>query len=337
MLTRRAFLGVSTTAAATAAAALTSCGSQPKADPVPSQLTSRERVDRVLAGRAVDRPPYTFWYHFGLEKFPGTRHAQATLEFHQKFNTDIVKVMSDFPYPKSTGGRWYELSVVEDPFPEQMRALDIINGNLQGKVHILETIFNPYNVAEKLSSPQEVQRLKQENPQALLDALEVIAKSEANHARRAVAAGASGIFLAIANAQMDVMTPEDYAKFSEPFDKMVLAAVEGRPLNTLHLHGHRIFFDRFYTWNAPVIHYSVHETAVPFVQLRSAYQGVLMGGIDETRFRTLSETEIQHQMQVAQWQAGNKLILAPGCSVPNETQDDELMRFVKVVSPKATS
>ncbi len=43
--------------------------------------------------------------------------------------------------------------------------------------------------------------MMREQPQALLDALGVIAKSEANHAARALATGASGIFLAIANAQ----------------------------------------------------------------------------------------------------------------------------------------
>src|SRR5579862_3031495 len=148
-----------------------------------SPLTGKQRVDRVLKGQDVDRTPFSFWHHFGLEDQPAERLAQATLEFHHRFHTDLVKVMSDYPFPKPDG-QWYELKVVNSPFPEQLRALELINQGLNSEVYFLETIFNPWNVAEKLSSPAEVLRLKQENPKALQAALEAIAESEASHARK---------------------------------------------------------------------------------------------------------------------------------------------------------
>src|SRR5208282_5582782 len=99
---------------------------------------------------------------------------------------------------------------------------------------------------------------------------------EANHARRAVAAGASGIFLAIANAQDGILSPDDYAKFSEPFDRLVLEATGQAPLNTLHLHGNRVYLERFYKgWAASVINYSVQGTRVPIRSVREQYSGVL--------------------------------------------------------------
>ena len=61
-------------------------------------LTRKQRVDRALAGRDVDRPPFTHWHHFGPQT-PEV-HAKATLDYHWKYRTDIVKVMSDYPYPK---------------------------------------------------------------------------------------------------------------------------------------------------------------------------------------------------------------------------------------------
>lgn len=295
-------------------------------------LTPRERVDRALAGRDVDRTPFTFWYHFGLEKEPGERHAEATLDFHRKFSTDLVKVMSDYPYPKPAGA-WYELAEERNPFPEQIRALERIRDGLGGRAHFIETIFNPWNVAEKLSSREAVQQLKQERPQALLDALEVIARSEANHARRALEAGASGIFLAIANADAAVLSREDYRKFSEPFDKMVLEAARQAPLNTLHLHGTQVYLDLFYTgWPAAVFHYDAHGTGVPIGEVRKRFAGTIMGGLDHNRIRSLSEPEIREQWQSAAAQAGKKFILAPGCSAPNESTDEELMRVVRVVA-----
>ncbi len=61
--------------------------------------TSRERVIRALDGRDVDRPPLTLWHHFGLESKGPSAHADATLAFHRAYGTDLVKVMSDVPFP----------------------------------------------------------------------------------------------------------------------------------------------------------------------------------------------------------------------------------------------
>jgi uroporphyrinogen decarboxylase len=223
------------------------------------------------------------------------------------------------------------VKVVNDPFPEQLRALELIRDGLRGQSYFVETVFNPWNVAEKMSSPEEVLRLKQENPTALAAALEAIAESEASHARKAVAAGAAGIFLAIANAQDGIMTQEDYARFSEPFDRRILEAVAGAPLNILHLHGDRVYLDRFVKgWPAAAINYSNFGTGRTVAAMRAEYGGVLMGGLDEKNFRQLTEAGLRKQWETARADAGKKFILTPGCSVPNDTTDDELMRLVKV-------
>jgi len=297
-----------------------------------TKLTSRERVDRALKGADLDRPPFTFWHHFGLERLPGARHAEATLAFHRKFRTDLVKVMSDYPYSKPAAGEWYKLKVDTNPFPEQIRALELIRDGLAGKAHFVETIFVPYNQAEKLSSKEEVAKMRRDNPQALLDALEVIAKSEASHARRSIAAGASGIFLAIDNAQDGILTQEEYAKFSEPFDRMVLDAVRSAPLNILHLHGDKVYLDRFYRgWPAAGINYSAHGTGVSVAEARRRYSGLLMCGLDERNYRTLAAADLRRQWREAQAAAGKRFLLAPGCSVPNESEDEELLRLPQVL------
>ena len=298
---------------------------------VTGKLTSKERVDRALAGADVDRPPFSLWHHFRLQAFPGERHAAATLDFHRKFRTDIVKVMSDFPYPKPAGGI-EAIKPEANPFPEQLRALDIIREGLAGRNYFVETVFNPYNQAQKTFSKPEVQRLKQEQPQVLLDALEAIAESEVNHVRKALGAGAAGIFLAIDCAVPGVLTPEEYAKFSEPFDRMVLDAASGAHFNILHLHGDKVYLDLFWKgWPPAVINYESHLTGVDFAAARRQFSGVLMGGVDEVNYRTLSEAEIARQWHAAAAAAGKKYILTPGCSVPDNSTDEELIRLAHVV------
>ncbi len=310
MLSRRHFLAVP-------AAALTAA----------SKMTPKERVDRALRGQDVDRVPFSLWHHFGLERYGPYRHAEATLDFHRNYRTDLVKVMSDFPYPKPSGS-WVELKVEASPFAQQLHALQIINDGLVRKAHFVETIFNPWNVAEKLSSKEEVMRLKNEQPQKLLDALEVIAKSEANHARLALKTGASGIFLAIANAQQGILTAEEYAKFSEPFDRIVLKAADAAPLNVLHLHGDKVYLERFLSgWGTAGINYSAHETGMALSAARMKFDGVLLGGMDHRNYRTRTVQQLREDADEAARQAGKKLVFTPGCSVPNESTAEELSRL----------
>ena len=45
--------------------------------PARKPMSSRERVDRAMEGRDVDRTPFSFWHHFLLEKEPPERLARA--------------------------------------------------------------------------------------------------------------------------------------------------------------------------------------------------------------------------------------------------------------------
>jgi uroporphyrinogen-III decarboxylase len=293
-----------------------------------SELSRKERVDRALSGGTLDRPPFTFLHHFGLTS--PEEHAKATLDFHQAYRTDIVKVMSDFPYPKPAG-KWYELKVEANPFPAQIKALELIRDGLGGRAYFIETIFNPWNVAEKLSSKEAVLQLKEENPQALLDALDVITKSEINHAKLAFATGATGLLVSIANANRKELAPDDYRKFSEPFDRRIFEATAGARLNILHLHVEPEYLDFFRDFKAPIVNYSQGVSGIPIRTVRERFSSVIAGGIDEVNYRKLGPDDLRRQWQSASKAAGAKFILTPGCSVPNDSAPEELARLPRLL------
>ena len=56
-------------------------------------MTKIERVRAALAGAEVDRPPFSVWYHFGLQHAPAERTAQIHVEFFEGYNLDWLKVM----------------------------------------------------------------------------------------------------------------------------------------------------------------------------------------------------------------------------------------------------
>lgn len=295
------------------------------------KMTPRERIDAVLRAESPDRPPFSLWHHFGLESQGPEAHAKATLDFQRRYGTDLVKVMSDFPYPRPDGG-WLAAKPVDSPFPAQLRALGMIRDGLAGSKHFVETIFNPWNVAEKLSSKEEVAAAMKEKPQALLDALENIAKSEANHAKKAVENGVSGVFLAIANAQDGILTPEEYKRFSEPFDRMVIEAVKDAPLNIVHLHGEKVYVRHFLdNWKGVAINYSMHETGVPFDAARQRTDSVLVGGIDHRSYVNVSVDALRAAAEKAFHDAGPKVIITPGCSVPDNSKPEQLLQLKKAM------
>ncbi len=62
-----------------------------------------ERVRAAVAGRPVDHPPFTIWYHFGNQHASPERTAQVHLEFFEHYDLDLLKVMNDYDYPMPEG------------------------------------------------------------------------------------------------------------------------------------------------------------------------------------------------------------------------------------------
>jgi uroporphyrinogen decarboxylase len=338
-MNRRNFLS---TAAATATLTLT--GSVFGKEIAASSLNHKERVDRALHGDDLDRPPFTFYHHF---KRPTAQlEAQDHLEFHRAYNTDIVKVMNDFDYPQSSAGKWYELKPLDSPFPDQLVTLKLVRDGLNGDAYFIDTIYGPYMTAMILfqSQPQfaslgkseEVQdeqikslhEFQQQNPAAWHDALEAITQSTINHIRKIKEIGASGALVSIFNAESKFGSVADYERYTRPYDKRVFDALADTKLTILHLHYlERPYLDQFKDFNAPVLQYSIKTSGIPISEVRKQYSQPIAGGVDEIDYEKLKVAEIRKQWTESKEAAGAKYIAAPGCSVPNDSTPEELMRF----------
>jgi uroporphyrinogen-III decarboxylase len=268
------------------------------------------------------------------------------LEFHRTYNTDIVKVMNDFDYPKSTSGKWYELKAVDSPFPEQLTTLKIIRDGLNGDAYFIDTIYGPYMTAMILfgAEPQFAKLPKSDetrdetisglhdfqkaNPDGWHTALEAITQSTLNHIRHIKDIGASGALVSIYNGESKFGSVADYERYSRPYDKRVFDALADTKLTVLHLHYlERPYADQFKGFHAPVVQYSVKTSGIPISDMRKAYSQPIAGGVDEIDYDKLTTSEIRKQWTEAREQAGSKYIAAPGCSVPDASTPAELARF----------
>lgn len=289
-----------------------------------------ERVTLALKGEEVDRPPLSFWYHFGLQHMPGRKHAEAEIDFYRAYDLDFLKVMNDYPYPLPRGldaltreEDWNQiepLAANHECWRDQLEAISIISKSIGKEAMFIETIFSPWTTACRLTPTGRLDEAREHHPQALLAAMDAIATSLAAYSREAVARGASGIFLSLGAATDAVMTLEEYETWGRPFDLKVLDAVREAPFNVLHIHGKQIHFESLLDYPVAAMNWSHFATAPSLAGGRELSQKTVLGGIDEAAAAHLSATEIEEMVAHVLSEVGTRgLIVTPGCSVPTDT------------------
>jgi hypothetical protein len=113
---------------------------------------------------------------------------------------------------------------------------------------------------------------------------------------------------------------------------MVIDAVNDLPLNIIHLHGPKAYVEHFLrNWKGVTIHFSEAETRFSLADAHALYPGTLMGGIDHRSYRNLSVDQLRTAARRARDLASPNLILAPGCSVPDDCTPRELLLLRKAM------
>jgi uroporphyrinogen decarboxylase len=293
-------------------------------------LNKIERVNRALRGDEVDRPPFSFWYHFGIQHMPGRKYAEAQIDFYRAFDVDFIKIMNDYPYPLPRGldelvteedwKRVEPLAGSDECWVEQLKALSIINREIGKEVPFVETIFSPWTTARRLTRTGDIGEARLRYPETLLSAMDAIATSLADYAVEAIERGAAGIFLSLGAATDDVMTAEDYKIWGRPFDMKVLNAVAESAFNVLHIHGKRIHFDTLLDYPVQALNWSHFTTAPSLKDARPRTRKAILGGVNEATIDYRSASEVENQVAHALAEVGSRgLMVTPGCTVPTDT------------------
>jgi uroporphyrinogen decarboxylase len=305
-------------------------------------MTKRERVLSAIKGELPDRIPFSFWYHFRWLEFPsGEPLAKAELEFYNMYDPDFLKVMHDIPFELPQGINkidapvdWYKLDILEEDslnFSAQLKALDIIIRNLSDDGFIIDTIFNTFSYAEKLTGKRTLEHLK-ENPKALHYGLEIIARSMANFVKAMKELGVSGIYMAVQGANTDIMDETTYREHFLPYDMIIWESSRGFPFNILHLHGNNLIFNILHTFNPATVTWSNRLTPPTLTEARNLYSGCVAAGLNEEGIIRYTPEYVKKEVLKSIVEAGaNKLIIAPGCAIPTETPKENLFAIKEIL------
>ncbi len=289
-------------------------------------MTKVERVRATLAGKPVDQPPFTIWYHFGNQHASPERTAQVHLEFFEAYDLDLLKVMNDYDYPMPEGmevmttpddlKRLAPLDVTRTPLGQQLKAIELISRSLKGEALFVDTVFNAWNTVRRNLVKEAMEPLMAKHPVALEAALQIVNGNLIQYSLASLERGAAGIFLSVP-ASAESITPEQYARFMRPFDLQLLKAIRGKgECHILHAHGEKLYLDQILDYPVHALSWADLNGGPSIAEARRRTPLTLMTGMDHIKFPYVSARAIRDQVKTARAQAGNtKFILAPGCSV----------------------
>jgi len=305
-----------------------------------SSMTPEERVQAAVKGEPVDRVPFCFWHHFKPEG-SGERLAAFTMEFFvEKFHLDIAKIMPDLPYPapeqpfvEAEQMRFLPRLDLDTPmFAEQLVCIRALRSQLGSDYPILLTLFSPLTYALRFMGKQKAIAEARKNPEPFEEGLGTLSANLRRLAEAAIETGASGIFFSCMGATTADFTREEYARFGRPYDLHALEGAADGWLNTIHVHadpnqnGDQIYFEAFTDYPVSVMSWSDRITGPSISEALTLTDKCLMGGLWE-RGPLIhgSETELENEILSAISQTkGRRLILANGCSVPDDAPEEWL-------------
>lgn len=313
-------------------------------------MKKKERVERALAGKEVDHPPLSLWYHFGVQHSRGELFAQLTMEYYRRYQFDYLKVMNDYPYPFPVAvdalrtaadlRKVGPLRIEETDWAHQLRALAAVREGLAGEAYFIDTVFDPWQTLHRHLAGENMKSLAACEPDALMDALDVVASNLIAYCGQSLAQGSAGIFMSIA-ASSEIVTHSEFLTFVKPSARRVLDAIAGRSLmNTAHLHGEDVFAEDCLDLPVDVFSWWDRGPCGPsLASVASRVPGAVMGGIDHTLVAHSTPGFLrEHVREGIRLGKGLRHLLAGGCSIPSWTFPGSIRAIVEATAnPRAQS
>jgi len=285
-----------------------------------------ERVDRVLSGEEVDRPPVTLWYHFGVQHAGGEQFARITTEYFNYYDFDYLKVMNDYFYHPPEGldavktkddlKRIVHFDVEQSDWHQQFKALEIINDELKDKAYFIDTVFDPWQSMRRNMAGENIDALMVDEPDALLAALDIVADNLIEYCQRSLSIGSAGIFMSLPAAR-ELISRENFLRFVKPPVMKVFNAISDLgKMNTAHIHGEDLYFDDVLDFPVDIFSWWDRSPKGPSLKwVKERIKGCVMGGINQKIVaRTTREYLRNHVREAIGLGGRTRFFLANGCS-----------------------
>jgi uroporphyrinogen-III decarboxylase len=318
-------------------------------------LDKKTRVLNALNKQAVDKVPVGFWFHFSGEKSKGEACVEAHMKYYRESDIDFIKIMSDgfFAYPIpveiNEAADWRKLQPFDKDHPyiqEQVLRAKEVNKRIAGECFTFYNVFAPFSCIRFGSSDELVMKHLKEDPEAVMYALDVIAKNQALLAELVVTEGhCEGVYYCLQGGETDRFTYEEYRSWITPSDTAVLKHVnQFSENNIVHLCGWAGIKNRLECWKdypAKAFNWAVYVEGLSIKDGIELFGGkAVLGGFDNTKKSLLyngTQEEIGNfTKQLIQEANTNGFLIGADCSLPEDI-DKQRISWVVEASKAVTS
>jgi len=310
-------------------------------------MKKRERLERALAGDAVDRAPVVFWRHWPGDDQRVADLVWSTLTFQQLFDWDLVKVtpysagcVADYgaqsewlgeisgdrtivKFPVTRSLAWTELRALDPLRGESgkyVEALKLIGDGLRdAETPLVATLYSPLTQAALLSGEELLLGNIRTRVDRLRTALNILTESTLRLIDALKRTEVAGIWYVLRHAGFALLAEEEYRAIGMPYDLKILGTLPPKWwLNILQLDCHQPMVELAATYPMPILNWDAAETKPGLEEGRALYQGVLCGGLSSEKHLHQGTPSLVRDVtrEVLQRLGTRRLILSAGKAIP---------------------
>jgi uroporphyrinogen decarboxylase len=163
---------------------------------------------------------------------------------------------------------------------------------------------------------ENIEALMANEPDALLEALDVVADNLIDYCKKSLRIGTAGIFMSL-YAASELISRENFLRFVKPPAVKVFKAIAGLgKMNTAHIHGEDLYFDDVLDLPVDIFSWWDRSSRGPSLGwVKERINGCVMGGINQKLVaRTTREFLRNHVREAIELGGDTRFFLANGCS-----------------------
>ncbi|MDE2637657.1 MAG: hypothetical protein OXI30_14950 [Chloroflexota bacterium] len=306
-------------------------------------MQKRERLERAIAGEAVDRAPVALWRHWPGDDQRYADLARSTIDFQHDYNWDFVRVMPsrnfqvlDYGVQDEWRGDpsgiraikkrvikrsldWTELrplTPARGALSQQVECLRLICGALQSEsAPVLQTVYSPLAQAAQLAGSQRVLRDMRVRPDRLRSGLNHVTESTLRFLESLrKLPGLAGIFIITEFASHDIMSEAEYAEFGLPLLESIRSNLpEHWWLNIVQAAGPSPMLKLLGGLKVQAFNWDVSAGSIALPEAMSLYDGATCGGLnDQSDLLHGTPSLLQASMRDAQDQCDQRRLILSG-------------------------